>query len=92
MSRDPVAHHTSPVAFTGRLPIQGAWLSWTGIRLPRETSSAGLLGFSGCLSCRQAHIGDKCCVLLKALTDKAIDDLVDQATGSDDQRKREGGL
>ncbi len=38
----------------------------------------------------QRHIGEKCRLLLKALTDKAIDDLVDQATGFDDQRKREG--
>jgi len=37
----------------------------------------------------QKHIGEQCRFLLKALTDKAIDDLVDQATGFDDWRKRE---
>jgi hypothetical protein len=37
----------------------------------------------------QKHIGEQCRMLLKALTDKAIDDLVDQATGFDDWRKRE---
>jgi len=37
----------------------------------------------------QKHIGERCRILLKALTDKAIDDLVDQATGFDDWRKRE---
>jgi hypothetical protein len=37
----------------------------------------------------QQHIGDACKALLKALTNYAIDDLVDQATGFDDLRKRE---
>jgi hypothetical protein len=37
----------------------------------------------------QQHIGDACRALLKALTDYAIDDLVDQATGFDDIRKRD---
>ncbi len=37
----------------------------------------------------QKHIGEACRVLLKALTDYAIDDLVDQATGFDDIRKRD---
>jgi hypothetical protein len=36
----------------------------------------------------QSHIGQQCRMLLKALTDKAIDDLVDQATGFDDIRKK----
>jgi hypothetical protein len=35
----------------------------------------------------QKHIGEQCRVLLKALTDHAIDDLVDRATGFEDQRK-----
>lgn len=37
----------------------------------------------------QQHIGEACRLLLKALTDYAIDDLVDRATGFDDLRKRE---
>jgi hypothetical protein len=37
----------------------------------------------------QRHIGEQCRFLLKALTDHAIDDLVDQATGFDDIRKRD---
>jgi hypothetical protein len=37
----------------------------------------------------QKHIGETCRALLKALTDYAIDDLVDQATGFDDIRKRD---
>jgi hypothetical protein len=36
----------------------------------------------------QNHIAQQCRMLLKALTDKAIDDLVDQATGFDDVRKK----
>lgn len=35
----------------------------------------------------QTHIGDRCRQLLKALTDHAIDDLVDRATGFEDMRK-----
>jgi hypothetical protein len=35
----------------------------------------------------QAHIGDRCRALLRALTDHAIEDLVDRATGYEDQRK-----
>jgi hypothetical protein len=35
----------------------------------------------------QMHIGEKCRQLLKALTDHAIDDLVDRATGFEDMRK-----
>ena len=37
----------------------------------------------------QKHIGEACRKLLKALTDYAIDDLVDRATGFDDIRKRD---
>lgn len=36
----------------------------------------------------QKHIGIACQALLRALTNKAIEDLVDQATGFDDMRKR----
>jgi hypothetical protein len=35
----------------------------------------------------QRHIGEQCRLLLKALTDHAIDDLVDRATGFEDMRK-----
>lgn len=37
----------------------------------------------------QEHIGKACQTLLKALTNYAIEDLIDQATGFDDLRKRE---
>jgi hypothetical protein len=37
----------------------------------------------------QQHIGERCRELLKALTDHAIDDLVDRATGFEDMRKLE---
>lgn len=37
----------------------------------------------------QMHIGEACRSFLKALTNHAIDDLVDRATGFDDLRKRE---
>ncbi len=36
----------------------------------------------------QEHIGNSCRVFLKALTNRAIEDLIDQATGFDDARKR----
>lgn len=36
----------------------------------------------------QIHIGEACRLFLKALTNHAIDDLVDQATGFEDLRKR----
>ena len=37
----------------------------------------------------QEHIGQACKLLLKALTNHAIEDLIDQVTGFDDLRKRE---
>ncbi|HEX9625481.1 MAG TPA: P63C domain-containing protein [Acidiferrobacterales bacterium] len=37
----------------------------------------------------QRHIGEACKLLLKALTNHAIEDLIDQATGFDDLQKRE---
>jgi len=37
----------------------------------------------------QLHIGDACKALLKALTNYAIEDLIDRATGFDDIRKRD---
>lgn len=37
----------------------------------------------------QTHIGEACQAFLKALTNYAIEDLIDQATGFDDIRKRE---
>lgn len=44
---------------------------------------------AGKLTAKQTHIGAACQALLKALTNYAIEDLVDQATGFDDLRKRE---
>ena len=41
------------------------------------------------LTAQQKHIGLACQALLKALTNYAIDDLVDQATGFEDRRKHE---
>jgi hypothetical protein len=40
----------------------------------------------------QEHIGQQCKVLLKALTNFAIEDLIDRATGFDDLRKRKAVL
>lgn len=40
----------------------------------------------------QKHIGEACRQLLKALTNYAIEDLIDQATGFDDIRKKEAVL
>ena len=37
----------------------------------------------------QKHIGEACKILLKALSNKAVEDLIDQATGFGDARKRE---
>jgi hypothetical protein len=42
---------------------------------------------AGKLLSSQTHIGEACRQLLKALTDHAIDDLVDKATGYEDMRK-----
>ncbi|WP_315743820.1 MULTISPECIES: P63C domain-containing protein [unclassified Bradyrhizobium] len=44
---------------------------------------------AGKLTAQQRHIGLACQALLKALTDHAIEDLVDRATGFDDVRKRD---
>jgi hypothetical protein len=44
---------------------------------------------AGKLLASQQHIGESCRAFLKALTNYAIEDLVDQATGFDDFRKRE---
>jgi hypothetical protein len=47
---------------------------------------------AGKLTAKQHHIGLASQALLKALTDHAIEDLVDQATGFDDIRKRDAIL
>ncbi|HEV2629520.1 MAG TPA: P63C domain-containing protein [Pseudolabrys sp.] len=44
---------------------------------------------AGKLTAQQKHIGIACKALLKALTNHAIEDLVDRATGFDDRRKHE---
>lgn len=44
---------------------------------------------AGKLYPNQLHIGESCRSFLKALTNYAIEDLIDQATGFDDIRKRE---
>ncbi|HVV79438.1 MAG TPA: P63C domain-containing protein [Pseudolabrys sp.] len=44
---------------------------------------------AGKLTAKQQHIGVACQSLLKALTNYAIEDLVDRATGFDDIRKRD---
>jgi hypothetical protein len=40
----------------------------------------------------QRHIGESCRIILKALTNRAIEDLVDEATGFDDLRKKRAVL
>lgn len=47
---------------------------------------------AGALMESQKHIGEACKVLLKALTNYAIEDLIDRATGFDDLRKRKAVL
>jgi P63C domain len=44
---------------------------------------------AGKLLSRQKHIGEACRSLLKALSNKAIEDLVDEATGFGDAKKRD---
>ncbi len=44
---------------------------------------------AGKLAASQLHIAEACKLFLKALTNHAIEDLVDRATGFDDLRKRE---
>lgn len=43
---------------------------------------------AGALLANQKHIGEACRIFLKALTNHAIEDLVDLATGFEDMRKR----
>jgi P63C domain len=44
---------------------------------------------AGKLTQKQQHIGEACRALLKALSNKAIEDLVDEATGFGDAKKRD---
>lgn len=47
---------------------------------------------AGKLVAGQEHIGEHCKMLLKALTNYAVEDLIDRATGFDDLRKRKAVL
>jgi P63C domain len=82
---------TTPIEF---IPLktygyQGRAFGYQGRLLPGVCWVYHEAMIAGKLLPSQTHIGDACKALLKALTNYAIDDLIDQATGFDDLRKRD---
>jgi hypothetical protein len=82
---------TTPIEF---VPLkgpgyQGRAFGYRASILPRVCWVYHDAETAGKLLPSQAHIAKACTALLRALTDHAIDDLVDRATGFDDIRKRE---
>jgi hypothetical protein len=82
---------TTPIEFT---PYKGPGYQGRAFGYPARLLPRVCWVFQDALIARkllpsQIHIGEACRTLLKALTDYAIDDLVDQATGFDDIRKRD---
>jgi hypothetical protein len=89
---DDLVRSTKPLLYLPRNPTSGAGGVGYGYRaslLPdvcwvyQDALSAGALLKS------QEHIGQACRAFLKALTNYAIDDLIDEATGFADLRKRQ---
>jgi hypothetical protein len=67
---------------------QGRAFGYKASLLPRVCWVYHDAGNAGALIPGQKHIAEACTALLKALTNYAIEDLVDEATGFDDIRKR----
>lgn len=81
----------SPILYLPRNPTAGAGGIGYGFRarlLPDVCWVYQDAMLAGKLLASQMHIGEACRAFLKALTNFAIDDLVDRATGFDDVRKR----
>lgn len=80
---------TTPVEFVPRKGpgYQGRAFGYPAKLLPGVCWVYQDAMLAGKLLAGQKHIGEACRKLLKALTDHAIDDLVDKATGFEDMRK-----
>lgn len=82
---------TSPIQFLPKNPTSGAGGVGYGYRaqlLPDVCWVYQDAMMAGKLLPSQKHIGEACRLFLKAITNYAIENLVDQATGFDDIRKR----
>lgn len=83
---------STPILYLPRNPTSGASGIGYGYRaslLPDVCWVYQDALVAGKLLPNQMHIGEACKAFLKALTNYAIDDLIDQATGFDDLRKRD---
>lgn len=90
ISNDLVAS-TTPVEFIPRKGpgYQGRAFGYRARLLPDVCWVYQDAKLAGKLLPSQEHIGESCRAFLKALTNRAIEDLIDQATGFDDIRKRD---
>jgi len=79
----------TPIEFVpyGGSGYQGRAFGYKAKLLPQVCWVYQDAAMAGKLLPSQAHIGQRCLALLRALTDHAIEDLVDRATGYEDQRK-----
>lgn len=81
----------TPIVYLPRNPTAGAGgvgYGYRGSLLPDVCWVYHDALVAGALHANQIHIGEASTAFLKALTNKAIDDLIDEATGFDDLRKR----
>jgi hypothetical protein len=82
---------SSPIMYLPRNPTAGAGgigYGYPASLLPNVCWVYHDAMAAGALLSSQTHIGEAATAFLKALTNKAIDDLIDEATGFDDIRKR----
>ncbi len=88
ISKELVAS-TTPIEFIPRKGpgYQGRAFGYRATLLPGVCWVYQDALMAGKLLPSQEHVGEACRALLKALTNHAIDDLVDQATGFEDMRK-----
>lgn len=80
-----------PIIYLPRNPTAGAGgigYGYRGTLLPDVCWVYHDAMVAGKLLASQEHIGSAATAFLKALTNKAIDDLIDEATGFDDLKKR----
>jgi len=88
---EDLGRSSSPILYLPRNPTAGAdgvGYGYRGRLLPDVCWVYQDAMLAGKLLASQQHIGEACRAFLKALTNFAIDDLIDRATGFDDIRKR----
>lgn len=88
---EDLVRSSTPIVYLPRNPTAGAGgvgYGFRGTLLPSVCWVYHDAMVAGKLLSSQTHIGEAATAFLKALTNKAIEDLIDEATGFDDIKKR----